>query len=286
MKLSKRVRTSLDTVIQKFKAGDLSAITQVARIRLAADAPASRWSFANRVIALVQTGELDCRGYRQWQEIGRQVKKGSQAAYILRPWMVKKTREVDGEMEEYFLCLGFSPIPVFPASATEGETPLLEYMPIQLPPLSEVANRLGILVNYVPVASDRLGDCDVTGQKIRLGSTDPAVFFHELAHAIHARLDGRLQGGQHVTQEIVAEFTATVLMELYGLRDHTGNAWRYIELYAKDPLQAITKALGTVEQVLAVLTTANAETDPTGDTNRIDFTPSGGNQDRRRSNGT
>lgn len=277
MKLSKRVRASLDSVIQKFKAGDLSAITQVARIHLTNDAPASHWSFSNRVIAFVQSGELDRRGYCQWREIGRQVKKGSQAAYILRPWMLKKTHEVDGEQEEDFHCLGFSPIPVFPASATEGETPLAQYTPIHLPPLSEVAKRLGILVNYVPVAPNRLGDCDVSGQKIRLGSTDPAVFFHELAHAVHARLEGKLQGGQQVTQETVAEFTATVLMELYGLRDHTGNAWRYIETYAKDPLQAITKALGTVEQILAVLTTANVETDLPSDTNRIHFTPRGGN---------
>ena len=257
-KLSTKARASLDKVIQKFQTGDLSSLVHVARTSLAADAPANRWSFCNRVIAFVQTGELDCRGYRQWQRIGRHVKQGSQAAYILRPWTIKKTREVDGEMEEYLLCIGFSTIPVFPASATEGEMPLPEYMPIDLPPLSEVAKRLGIFVNYVPVAPDRLGDCDVTGRKIRLGSADPTVFFHELAHAVHARLEGQLQGGQHAEQEIVAEFTATVLMELYGLRDHTGNAWRYIEAYAKDPLQAITKALGTVEQVLAVLTTEAA----------------------------
>ena len=42
-------------------------------------------------------------------------------------------------------------------------------------------------------------------------------------------------------------------MDFYGLGDHAGNAWKYISLYANDPLIAITKALGTVEKVLAVL---------------------------------
>ena len=50
-----------------------------------------------------------------------------------------------------------------------------------------------------------------------------------------------------------AEFTAAVLMHLYGLGDRTGNCWRYIQNYAPDPLQAIVKALGTVEKVLALL---------------------------------
>jgi hypothetical protein len=44
-----------------------------------------------------------------------------------------------------------------------------------------------------------------------------------------------------------------VLSDFYGYGDNSGNAWKYISHYAKDPLVAITKALGTVEKVLAVL---------------------------------
>lgn len=262
MKLSAKVRTSLESVIAKFESGDLSAITQVARIQLSAEAPARRWSFSNRVIAFLQTNDLDCRTFRQWQQVDRCVKKGSRAAYILRPHLVKKDEEE--EPEEQYQCIGFSPVPVFPISDTEGETPLPGYSPVTLPPLTDVARRLGINVSYQPVAPDRYGDCDTTGSRIRLGTQDPAVFFHELAHAIHARLTGKLRGDQQTDQEIVAEFTAAVLMELYGIRDHTGNAWRYIKHYASDPLQAITRALGTVEKVLAVLTTENTKAKPEG----------------------
>ena len=90
------------------------------------------------------------------------------------------------------------------------------------------------------------------GSEITLGTHDPEVFFHELAHAAHARIDG-LRPGQHTDQETIAEFTAAVLMALYGLGDRTGNAWRYIQSYSKDPLTAIQRALSTVEKVLILL---------------------------------
>ena len=82
---------------------------------------------------------------------------------------------------------------------------------------------------------------------------DLFTFFHELAHAIHARIAGELKGAQTAEQETVAEFTAAVLMDLYGYSDHTGNAWQYISHNAKDPLIAISKAMGTTEKVLKVL---------------------------------
>lgn len=62
-----------------------------------------------------------------------------------------------------------------------------------------------------------------------------------------------LKGGQCTGQETIAEFTAAVLMRLYGLGDRSGNCWRYIAGYAKDPLRAIVRALTTVEKVLALL---------------------------------
>jgi len=105
----------------------------------------------------------------------------------------------------------------------------------------------------VPLDPTKLGDADITGQRIRLGSHSPAVFFHELTHAIHARIDGGLKGGQHTDQETVAEFCTAVLMNFYGYKDHTGNAWQYISRYSDKPLEAIGKAMGTVEQVLTVL---------------------------------
>lgn len=249
--LSPYAQRSLDRVVEKFKSGDMSPISKVAKIRLDVNAPANKWSLSNKILAFVQAEELDCRGFRQWQQVGRNIKKGSRAVYIVRPHTIKKVED----NEEEVVCVGFSHIPVFPASCTEGEDTLPGYKPVELPPLADVAEKLGIQVDYIPIAPDRLGDCNQEGSKIRLGTHEPKIFFHELTHAIHARIDGGLKGGQHTDQETIAEFTTAVLMDFYGLGDHSGNAWKYISHYAKDPLVAITKAMGTVEQVLEVLFT-------------------------------
>jgi len=253
MKLSPQVQQSLDRVVEKFKTGDLSPITQVIRTQIDPQAPANRWSFCNKVLAYVQAGELDCRGFMQWKTLGRNVRKGSKAVYIIKPITTKRRVAKDGQTSEETVCVGFGSVPVFPASATEGEEALSAYEPVELPPLSDIAKKLGIEVVYVPAAPGRLGDCDVYGNRIRLGSQSPSVFFHELTHAIHAKIEHGLQGGLHEDQETVAELTATILMDFYGISDHSGNAWEYIRHYAKDPLEAITKALSTVEKVLQVI---------------------------------
>lgn len=260
MKISSKAQESLEKVIAKFKAGEISAISQVARIQLDPRAPARFWSLSNKVLAFVQAQELDCRGYVQWQQLGRKVKHGSKAVYIFRPITVKKTKEEDGDQKDYVSCVGFSAFPVFAASDTEGNNPLPYYEPRVLPKLVEVARKFGISVDFVPVSPDRLGDTDTNGLKIRIGSHDPGVFFHELTHAIHARIVGGLQGGQQVDQEVTAELCATVLMDFYGYKDHSGNAWQYIKHYAEDPLTAITKAVGMVEKVLDLLMDERAAT--------------------------
>lgn len=243
----------MSKVLKQFKSGDLSPITRVAHIHLDDKAPAKKWSLSNKVLAYAQSGELDCRGYKQWEQAGRLVKKGEKAVYILRPVLVHMRKKDSEELEEKFTCIGFSTVPVFAVSSTEGSSAVSVYDPVKYPPLYEIAQKLGVSVEYAPVSDNKLGDCLTDGSKIRLGSHDARIFFHELAHAIHARIDGELKGGQHARQETIAEFTSVILMDLYGFEDNTGNAWNYISQYSEDPLLAITKAMGTVEKVLKVL---------------------------------
>lgn len=120
MTFSKRAETSMKKVLEQFRNGDLSPITKVARLQLSEEAPASKWSLANRVLAYVQSGEIDCRGFRQWEQVGRYIKKGESAVYILRPVMVRRRKEDSEELEDNYTCLGFSTVPVFAASSTEG----------------------------------------------------------------------------------------------------------------------------------------------------------------------
>jgi hypothetical protein len=61
----------------------------------------------------------DARGFRQWQQAGRRVNKGSKAFYILAP-MFKKVEE---NGEEFQQLIGFRSVPVFRVEDTEG-TPI------------------------------------------------------------------------------------------------------------------------------------------------------------------
>ena len=79
MKFSQRAEESMRKVLRQFKSGDLSPITKVARIHLEDNAPAKKWSLSNKVLAFAQSGELDCRGFKQWEQAGRTVKKGEKA---------------------------------------------------------------------------------------------------------------------------------------------------------------------------------------------------------------
>jgi hypothetical protein len=252
MNLSQNAQAALNSVVEKFQTGDLSPIVQVARMqRTGGPIPSDRWTLSNRVLAFCQTGSWDCRGFRQWQKVGRHVVGGAKAAFIFGPVLVPQCDPDTGA--EIQVLTGFKPIAVFADHQTIGsELPGNGYAPREMPPLADVAERMGIDVRYQPLPSDRWGQCSTDGRSIRLGTHDPRTWFHELAHSIHAKIDGGLQGGQHQQQEIIAEFTACVLAQLYGY-DYTGNAWNYISHYASDPLMALSKALGKVEQVLALL---------------------------------
>ena len=251
--LSDKAQTALDAVVARFQSGDLSPVVDIARIqREGGPVPMDHWSFGNKLLAYLQSGSLDCRSFTDWQKVGRCPRKGSHACFILEP-LTYKVRD-DRTGEERTVMRGFRSGPRYAAHDTDGE-PLPEehYEPVDLPPLADVARAWGVQVTYMPTGPGKLGSCSIDGARIALGSQDAAIFFHELGHAAHARIEGKLKGGQHVDQETVAEFVSVVLMYLYGLGDRTGNAWHYISHYAQDPLEAIARAMDTVGQVLDLL---------------------------------
>ena len=252
MKLSDKATCALNTVIDRFRTGDLSPLVAIIKLRHTDETrPSSKWSLGNQVLAYIQTGSLDCRGYRQWETAGRQVHKGTHAAWILGPCTYKR-ENAQGETETYLT--GFHGIPVFADHDTEGDPiDATDYTPNKLPPLVDLATNMGINVSWTPTPSDRMADYSPSKDAIRLGTHDTKTWFHELSHATHARLNGGLAPGSDPTQETIAEFTACVLMELYDLGDRSGNSWRYISQYHTDPLAAIIKAIATIEKVLKML---------------------------------
>jgi len=204
----------------------------------------------------------DGRGFNQWKEAGRKVKKGSKAFYILAPCIVKEKDKTTGEKTGRDICVGFRCVPVFRVEDTEGDA-LPTYSPPNPPPLQNVVESWNIDLGYIPSngtywgyhSGNTLGD----KEKIRLATYEESTFFHELAHAGHLRIAGKLKGGQHVDQEIIAELSSAVLMRLYGLQTDGSEArsYEYIKGYAaknkKDIGKACLKVVNTVGQVLDVI---------------------------------
>ncbi len=250
-----KAEKSLNLVIEAFRNGEIAERCALATYPMP-NIPAGEWSLSNRWLCILQSGQVDCRGFRQWQEVGRQVKKGSRAVYIFRPWTKKVEDESNGE--EHTVCVGFSPIPVFPASATEGEP--LEYMDIQPPdvPLMNVADAWGLTVSAQPFSERYYGYFSGREKAIVLCSPDVSVFLHELCHASHARLRNGLKGGQDPIQEIVAELGSEVLRRILGSEtDTSGNCYAYIQAYAKrmksSVLTACLKVLRETAEVVGLI---------------------------------
>lgn len=253
---------ALRAVLELFESGELpERIAQTVIARQAGTAPMASWSLGNQLLALL-AGTNDARGYRQWQEAGRHVTKGSKAFYILAPSTRKRTVQDDatGEDVERTIVVGFLGVPVFRYEDTEGpELEQPDYDPPAPPPLLEVAERLGVDVSYAPFVGDARGFYQPGRDRIVLMSHDQSVFFHELAHAAHRRvLEARgtgLRGGQHERQEVVAETVAATVCRLYGLDGYLWHGAEYVRFYAadKDPSKAALRVLSDVQATLDVI---------------------------------
>ncbi len=107
-----RIKEAMDTLLTLFKEDNLE---KVARAVFKGDAiPSDKWSFLNRILMYLNNTE-DARGFRQCKQVGRYVKKGSKAFYILAPIFKKiieeKTLESgEIEREEKQILAGFKTI--------------------------------------------------------------------------------------------------------------------------------------------------------------------------------
>lgn len=154
----KRLREALEKILAIFESSNLPPAVARTMIRRQAgdERPSDRWSLGNRLLMLI-AGTEDARGLRQWNDVSRKVKKGAKAFHILAPTTIKKNVRVEdketGEEREVErqVVTGFRLIPVFRLEDTKGEPlPEVDYAPPELPPLFNVAAKMGINVRYGP----------------------------------------------------------------------------------------------------------------------------------------
>jgi len=244
MNIQGKAKDQIEKLVKEFQSGNV--VESVSKIVIVdRNIPSFKWSMLNRWMAYAQTGDTDSRGFRQWEQAGRSVNKGEKAAYILRPIHIKKTvkNEETGEESDTFILIGYGSIPVFGASQTTG-TPLeYEKAPEELPALNEIASDLGISIKYTVFGGAFYG-CYDFNNKITLYTHDEQTFLHELSHAIHQKVCGNLKGGQHPSQEIVAEFCSCVLARMYGKKTpNEGNSYKYIERYAQQIKKSVPDSI-------------------------------------------
>ncbi len=203
------------------------------------------YSFNNVLLILSQfPGASRVAGYQRWQELGRQVKKGSKSIKILAPLKRKVEKENDnGELETKTGIFGFRTVNVFDISQTEGED-----LPEIASPLTGddqgLIDRLTAFShnNQVPVFFKGLlgranGCCRydaISGQPIEI-VVDPLLpkqhqaktLSHEVAHSI---LHSRTQYNDHIPRsqaELEAESVAFIVLHHFGI-DSSDYSFPYV----------------------------------------------------------
>lgn len=214
------------------------------------DSPHCRkWSWGNQLLVIL-SGYTDARGFRQWQEVGRNVKKGEKAFHILGP-VTKKWRKED-TAEDKVIVVGFKGVPVFGLQQTEGRPlpsdPDIENW-IESLPLLAVAKQWGLEVGTFDGAGMGFLGRYLHSGAIELGVKNLSTWAHELVHAADDRTGSLKEKGQHWRSETVAELGGAVLLEVLGYRHESdlGGCWGYIQSYAQK------EKIGAAEACMKVL---------------------------------
>lgn len=261
MEKVKIIEETVTKLMMMFKSGEFPAqlATTIIRKSEADVIPSDSWSIGNRFLMSAQkTG--DARGYNQWQEVNRQVKKGSKAIYIFAPLTKKVTEKDDetGEETTKVIVYGFRPLPVFRYEDTEGEPlPDYGYSPKTYPPFFDVAEKLGVSVEYRPMRGNFLGKFSANTGQIQLCSQNVHIYYHELAHAVHNTFVD-LKTYDTDRAEIVAEFTASVLCELTNITGYETQSYEYIKRYCggeEKPEGVLKKIMGVLSEVEKIVLT-------------------------------
>ena len=261
---NQRVRDAIDEIILAFKNGDLHNIAP-AVFKSDNQRPSDSWSFYNRLL-MELSGTQDARGFRQWKEVGRSVKKRAKAFYILVPVYRTYADTAEAEIEvsggghetviETRVARGnmwFKPAPVFRYEDTEGKELEEDHFDAEIPcDFNPLIKELQLSVETEGFRKLYYGAYSSHRKKIILASPEIQVFLHELSHAVDDKLNG-IQPGQQPDQEIVAEFSAAVIGYLKGYDIKLEHSKEYIQSYANP--KDIFDLLGRIEEVVNYIIT-------------------------------
>ncbi|QAS54857.1 ArdC-like ssDNA-binding domain-containing protein [Halobacillus litoralis] len=209
-----------------------------------------KYSFRNLMVAKSQLPNASCiAGYKHWQTLGRQVKKGQTSLRIFKP-KIAKVKEEYGEEEDKLV--GWVTVPVFDYSQTEGDPLPIDEIKITLDgdcmeareviSLAEkVAEKDGCPITYGDSGS-ACGFYNITEHSITVGehlsiNHRCKTLVHEL---VHSKVDRYNRDTTAKEREVVAEGTAFVICSYFNL-DTSDYSFQYVKSWSKGDDEALLK---------------------------------------------
>jgi hypothetical protein len=186
-----------------------------------------RYSANNTLLILLQRPDATAvAGYREWQKMGRQVRQGSQAIWILAPnkYKTEIENEETGEKDTAFRLRGFRPAGVFALEDTDGpELPKPKLLAGEAPAavwdgVVGLLQAAGYRVSREEIQSRANGDTDPRTQRVRVDSRlSPFQALKTLIHEHHHVALGHVNSIEEYRrhrglQEVEAESATYVAM--------------------------------------------------------------------------
>lgn len=191
-----------DEIVESLKAGVAELADSCAWRRwLDVQGRFHHYSFGNALLIRRQRPRATrVAGFQTWRRLGRTVRRGEKAIWILAPMrrrVVDSATTGDDEQPPTRVLRGFKAVPVFDVGQTDGE-PLpsvpMERLRGEAPErvydrLIAVARDIGYVVREARLPGERNGDCSYAERRIRIEGTNASAqqvktLVHELAHAM------------------------------------------------------------------------------------------------------
>lgn len=218
------------------------------------------YSFSNRLI-LWGAGASQVAGFQKWKSLGRTLKKGSKAIWILAPngefSVTKKKLDSEGkEVDEVYFIKRFKSVPVFDIKDTEGkeiEKGFTVRSNIDFEVIREATLRLGYNVNYSAMEI-QVGGCISSTKIILLNSNlskteNTGTLIHELCHGLLGHVDLVNEMGERKDlKEQEAEITTYLVCQALGIE-------RKSEFYLKswETSKEIMKSFNRIDKVMQTI---------------------------------
>ncbi len=237
--IKKIANQAIEHLVEALNAGHSEALTRY----LGAMSKFRAYSFLNVLLILKQCPNAGrVAGYKTWQSLGRQVKKGEKGIMILAPMFrkVEEKKDESRESEDARRVSGFRAVFVWDEQQTTGkELPQIGAITgdpsVYLARLEEFVRANGIELAYSDAIAPTKGSAEKGKITLSPGQSPAETFatlVHELAHS-DMHFGARRADTDKRIRETEAESVAYVVCTAIGLEPGTASQ-DYIGLYGGD----------------------------------------------------